>query len=300
MSDFDVQRNALKRLTGSYAVELEGYYRDALRDIRRQLARAYEKYAQEGMLDMATMTKYKRLENLEMSITQQLNGLNAKSAGTTTRAIKGVYSDSYYRTGFLVEKEAQAKLGFGDLNSKKVEAVVKNPFDPVGWPARVRENTLLTNRRIREEVAQGLIQGQPYQTTANAISRQMGMSAGRANRIVTTESHRAQMTGRLDGIKQAESAGVITERVWVATLDGDTRDQHGDMDGRTAEQDGTFILPDGTVTEGPGLSGVAEHDINCRCDVIVNVAGYEPEFRRARGEGIIPYQSYHQWKSARI
>jgi hypothetical protein len=41
--------------------------------------------------------------------------------------------------------------------------------------------------------------------------------------------------------------------------------------------------------------GTAASDINCRCDLTYEVEGVKHDFRRARGEGVIPYQTYQQW-----
>jgi len=51
----------------------------------------------------------------------------------------------------------------------------------------------------------------------------------------------------------------------------------------------------------PGeLGGPAEEVINCRCTYTGVIAGYEPEARRARDEGIIPYTNYKDWFANRI
>ena len=43
------------------------------------------------------------------------------------------------------------------------------------------------------------------------------------------------------------------------------------MDTSSANKEGLFMFPSGVVTRGPHLSGVAAEDINCRCDVIVEI-----------------------------
>lgn len=42
-----------------------------------------------------------------------------------------------------------------------------------------------------------------------------------------------------------------------------------EMNGKPVDNDGLFTLPDGVRTEAPGQTGVAEHDISCRCGVVV-------------------------------
>jgi hypothetical protein len=78
------------------------------------------------------------------------------------------------------------------------------------------------------------------------------------------------------------------------------------MDGKAAENVGTeedpryqWDMPGVGWVDGPGLTGVAAEDINCRCRVTGEVAGFEPQFRISRdAEGrneITPYQTYEEW-----
>jgi len=60
------------------------------------------------------------------------------------------------------------------------------------------------------------------------------------------------------------------------------------------EESGLFSTPWGS-SEGPHRNGIAEQDINCRCDIRPEVEGYSPEVRRVRDEGLQPYQSFSTW-----
>ena len=42
---------------------------------------------------------------------------------------------------------------------------------------------------------------------------------------------------------------------------------------------------------------MAEQDISCRCRLVPIVADMEPELRRIRDEGVVPYKSYKEWVS---
>ena len=281
-------------------------YRDSLNTIRGDLALFFEKYAADGTLDMADAAKYNRLANLEKNIAEEMARLGGKQIRATSTAIKEVYQESYYRIAFQLEKEVQVKMGFGQLPAKQVEASLLNPMDRIGWKGRTREQIRVATRQIREEITQGIIQGRGYPDVAKDIAERMNMAAGRAERIVRTEAHRAREEGKLASLEQAEKRGVEMEKVWTSTLDGNTRDTHQDLDGQTVpmfDDDGNpglFKSPAGNTAEYPGGFGVAEEDINCRCAVRGQIKGYSPEVRRARGEGTIPYTTYNEWKKSRI
>ena len=278
-------------------------YAIALRDIRAELAVAYEKYAVGKELSYAEMTRYNRLANLEEDIFKRVNKLTATTASQLKRGQGEIFAGSYYRTAFLLETEVQAKLGFGQLNPNTIEAAVNNPLDKVGFLKRNRLNQNRLKAQLSSELTQGLIRGEAYQTVANRLTGRMNVGATSAKRIAATEMHRVQNQGLRSSFEHAENVGVEFKYFWVSAIDDKTREMHADMDGREADiVDGqaVFTLPDGVQTDSPGNTGIAEHDIHCRCGLRGEIAGYEPKFRRVRGAGIVPYQNYNQWYNARI
>jgi len=295
---------AVERVIAGREREVIRAYSQALVNIRKQIASAYEKHAVKGELTFAEMSKYNRLARLEKGVEEELRKLASRQGIKVKGAVRTVFQDSYYRTAYAFENTAQIKLGFGKLNPKVIEAAIYNPFDPLKWSDRLREHTRLLDRRIREEITQGLIQGKPYSEMARRIKDPMDKTAYKAVRIIQTECHRVQVDGRLSAFDDAEDAGVEFSRIWTATLDDATREEHQDMDGEEANEDGYFDL-DGDMVRGPGLTGIAEHDINCRCNVIAQIKGYEPKVRMAReklgekGE-LISYKNYAEWEKSRI
>ena len=80
-------------------------------------------------------------------------------------------------------------------------------------------------------------------------------------RIAETESHRIANTAALE---VAKKAGAKT-KTWVTMEDEKVRDPHQYLDGVTIGIDDEFITYDGGHAQAPGLFGVPELDINCRC-----------------------------------
>jgi len=287
--------NAAERLTKQTEKQLITNYQGALKELRNKLS----KLAEKGVLNNADMQKYNRLSNLEKEIGEEISKLTGKNASNLRKGIGDVYEEQYYRTAFAIESEAQARLGFGQLDRDAINKIIENPMDNIGFLERNRENSQRLRRQLREQLSRGLIQGEGYQKIARRLKERMDVGASEAVRIARTECHRAQTQGRLDSIGRAEKAGVQAVRVWVATLDDRTRDTHADLDGQRADEDGYFDI-NGIQAEGPGLTGAAEEDINCRCTVRLEIEGYEPEVRRSREEGTIPHQTYNEYYNERI
>jgi SPP1 gp7 family putative phage head morphogenesis protein len=287
--------NSADRITKQTERRLIKNYQYSLKEIRAKLS----KLAEQGVLTQVEITKYNRLHKLEKEIGEETATLTGKNASNLRKGIGDVFEDQYYRTGFAVEKEAQALLGFGKLDREAVKAAIENPLDNIGFLERNRENATRLRRQLREQLGQGLTQGEGYEKIARRLKERMDVGASEAIRIAQTECHRSQSQGRLKGFEQAEKAGVQARRVWVATLDGRTRDSHAAMDGKYANDEGMFEIA-GVEARGPGLTGIASEDINCRCVVRMEIAGYEPKVRRKRGEGNIPYRTYDEYLDKRV
>lgn len=80
-------------------------------------------------------------------------------------------------------------------------------------------------------------------------------------RIAETETHRDANTAALDTAKKAGAK----RKTWVTMGDEKVRDPHQYLDGVTIGIDDEFITYDGGHAKAPGLFGIPELDINCRC-----------------------------------
>lgn len=293
----------IQRLAAQSDTTLIKMYAQALRDVRAQLAEIYAKYETAGSLTYADMAKYGRLDSLNKEIGAQLKDLTGKSAKEITGLQEEVYSQAYYRSAFAIEAEAQLRLRFTVLNPKTITASVQNPISGLTLKGRLKKNRADIIIKTREQITQGLIKGEGYADVARRLKDVYESDLAKTRRIVATETHRNQNQGILDSFEHANEMGVKTVKVWEATLDNKTRDSHQAMDGQKVNIDEPFVFVEGDnkgdEVEAPGLSGIAEEDINCRCVVREEIVGYEPEVRGARNEGNIPYATYEDWAAAK-
>ena len=261
-------------------------YKEALNGIRAETALMYERYADDnGIIPPGEMEKYNRLNKVEAAIKVVIAGLVLSQITQTKKATALSYTQAYYRTAYAVETTVGANLGYKELERAVVNNVWKRAGTTIQFDERIREHAIRTYRQVREAIEEGIRQGRAYSTTAKEVSELMGNKAYEAERIVRTESHRVKVAARHTALDEAEVMGVNMVRKWLSALDTATRDMHQSMDGREADiTDGdsvTWLLPDGAVGY-PGNTGVAHHDINCRCDEDGIVEGFEPQTRRAK------------------
>jgi uncharacterized protein with gpF-like domain len=124
------------------------------------------------------------------------------------------------------------------------------------------------------------------------VAGSVDLTKAETMRILRTEAHRARELGNYSVSEAAAEQGVIFTRRWVAALDDKTRASHASLDGQEVGLEERFS--NGLLYPGDPVGDAAE-TINCRCDVIDVIKGYEPELRRTREEGIQPYQTFETW-----
>jgi SPP1 gp7 family putative phage head morphogenesis protein len=272
--------------------EIAANYVYALKDIQKEVSTLYAKYAQDGKLSNAELTKYNRLKGLYQTITTTLKGMFVDVSKVNGMMIKDIAEESYFQHAWAIEQSAGVSLKWGLLNKDIVEAAVNGELKELA-EKEVAERTLI---QIRRTIAQGIISGQSYAKMAKALKGTMDRSASGYVRIAQTEGARAQVLGQQATYAQAQEDGIELEEVWTATLDDRTRDDHRDMDGVVKDpKEGFWAGSLNRYVEGPLQSGEPAFDINCRCTVRPQIKGYEPKLRAARDEGIIEYQTYREW-----
>ena len=280
------------RLIADTAKELSQAYKAALDEIRKELAKIFEKYSVDGKLTYAEMTKYNRLASMEKDIADILKQANQEAIKKIKRLPGAVYEESFYRAGWAFDQTVGAGLKWGLLNPKVVEGAVSNPMMDIA----TGDFSVKAIGEMRRIIAQDIIQGKSYPQMARDIARQSGRTYKNALRIVHTEGGRAQTLGTQAAFDRADSLGVHAKQIWVASLDDRTRDSHGALDGVERQEKGWYSPEVGWV-EGPRLSGDPSFDINCRCDIRGEIEGLEPTVRRTREAGVVPYTTYNDWKA---
>ena len=285
----DKQEKALIR-------QLQKQYSTSLIETRKAISEAYSKYSDDGILTYAEMQKYNRLVALEKNIVDELNSLYADTGKELRLTLSNMYQDSYLFTGFSLETEAQQKLAFSLLPKEQIAEAIQNPISGLTLNERLINNRRQIIIKTREQLTQGLIQGESISKMARRIKDVYEGDLNKSVRIARTETNRVRNAGTIRAYEKAEAMGLEFDRVWVATLDSRTRDSHGALDGQKADKDGLFHI-NGLSTKAPGQFGVASEDINCRCTTRAKLKNIDSiEERRIKGEDEpVPYKTYNEW-----
>ncbi|MGI5216275.1 phage minor head protein [Nocardia sp. CA-290969] len=132
-------------------------------------------------------------------------------------------------------------------------------------------------RLIADELAVATREGESPDQQAARVARILSAEnldtfGGRRPALVArTETCGALNGARLEAARvMAEITGEDLHKVWLATIDGRTRDTHFAVDGQRQPLDGEFELPGGVKMRWPGEPGAPASEVcNCRCALIV-------------------------------
>lgn len=108
-----------------------------------------------------------------------------------------------------------------------------------------------------------------YVNAAAPLSPAMGeILEGEITRLVATDGHRVRMDARQHAGDFLQAVGFTVEKTWISMNDERVRDTHFLLHGTTIPIDGYFHTVNGR-SQGPGLFGIAEEDVNCRCSLSI-------------------------------
>ena len=147
-------------------------------------------------------------------------------------------------------------------------------------------------KTISHEISRGIASNMLYPEITGNVSHAAGVPLRRARTIVRTEAGRIQVQASMDALYKAVENGADLVKQWTAVRDGKTRYTHRRLDGQVREVKEPFEV-DGKTAMHPHGFGIAEEDINCRCDVLGRArdALDEEEYKRlqdiARQHGLL-------------
>lgn len=119
--------------------------------------------------------------------------------------------------------------------------------------------------KMRDEVVNKKVAGKTWRERAEEYFLNGG-TVDDLVRIVETETHRDANEAALTTAKRV---GAKT-KTWITMMDDRVREAHQPLQSVTVPIDDVFVTWDGYETQAPGMFGVPELDINCRCELVFN------------------------------
>lgn len=266
-------------------------YKKVLDTIRAEMSSMIEKYTNaDGVLDIEELKRFDRLDNIRSSVEQKvMNAIDTAQTNINT-LMQSQYNTAYYGYTWATEQEAGAALNFGLVDKTAMEKILNNPF----LEAAIVDMKTQAKQKIGEIFSFGFLEGKSYQSIASTVSEAIGITERRALTIIRTESSRATEAAKVEQFQEMKRLGVNAKLKYVAVLDGRTRKQSAQMDGKYSNDEGKFQFPN-NKWYFQGQTGHPEWDINDRCTTIQVIEGFEPKLRRESGGDLVEQTNFENW-----
>lgn len=272
--------------------DLASFYRKYLKDLKVQLKTWLELYDQ---MSFSEQLQVERLLNVANVINNLIGepGINVRQSIKAHIVKQG--TDAYNSVWYELEQSNNILLDFDVLDPHYLETIMEQPVAGKRLSKRLEDNVNQLAKASNNAISRGFMQGKAYADIARDISTETQASYKRAVRIARTESGRVSSISTQKGYKEATGKGIGLKKMWLATLDGHTREDHQHVDGQIREVDKMFQVG-GYDALGPHQVGVPSEDINCRCTTRPIVHGIMPTVRRNNITGKVgEWKSYDDW-----
>lgn len=236
--------------------ELKQQYQRSLNDINRKI-----RILQSDELTQSKIYQLEYQKALKGQVEAILEKLKGDEYSTIRQYLSKSYTDGFVGTVYSMHGQG-VPLIMPINQSAAVKAVLTDSKISKGLYAQLGVDTNRLKKTISAEITRGIASGMNYADIARNVNAAAGTGFSNAKRIVRTEGHRIQQAAADDARYEAKAKGADVLKQWDATLDGNTRESHRQVDGEIRELDEKFS--NGLMYPGDPAGGAAEV-VNCRC-----------------------------------
>lgn len=270
-----------------------------------------------------TLALYNRLQEMEKDIKAVYIQLARESKQTIVNGQYMLFDEAYlrdrYTTAFFsdtIGKEIKYQAPnplvrdvsvTGDASrlkliaDKKVRDIAAGMMPPSGntLQGMLLENNTTGLNKVLKTVKSGLINGESYAKQTRRVKDVFDGNASNAARVIRTEGNRNMNAGIYLNSEDLKAEGVVSKRMWVATVDSRTRDSHIALDGVMEDENGLWHIGSDSARY-PCDFTEPENSVHCRCTTVDVIENTKPELRRGinpvTGKSeIASYATYTEW-----
>lgn len=283
---------SLKQIYAAYYKGQDGFDMQALRSIvpSGELKRFLDDMKKLGIstdLPDNYNARITRLRFINEQLAAQAHKVAMSERTIDSKALREVYTDSYYRAGYDVARGiGSTPSGFSTLDQRTVDKVMNARFEGRNFSTRVWKNSDILANKLKGELATAIATGQSIQKTAARFRDDFNVNQYYAERLIRTETNHFHNSAELEAYKEMG----FEKFKFLATLDNRTSEICQEMDGKI------FDVKNGL----PGENIPPLHP-NCRSTIVPYFKEYEPETRMYRnpmtGKNEYTYSiSYNEWR----
>lgn len=268
-------------------------YLDLEKDIQKELKILSSRIENDSSFSVELQRA--RLSEIYLQVVNKLEDLEPYQTRTVHKMLERNYKSSYSSIFYEVESDFKIKTAFTMLPERRINTAIYTPVAGRVFSERLKGHTQTLKQNMNRILTRGYASGESIPMMAKRISREAETTYNRARRIAITESGRVTGAADQQSQQEAKQMGIDLQKMWVSTLDDNTRNSHRQLDSQVVGVDEYFEI-DGKKTLQPHLFGDPAEDCNCRCRSVSVVEGISPSLRRDNITGsVIPWKNYEEW-----
>ncbi|TCN25490.1 minor capsid protein [Mesobacillus foraminis] len=277
-------KTLLEQLVTGNITGLLQVFKSSLNTVQKDIAALLMPYMVDGKLNVPLKQRGKLIKQLDKTLREQANVIGKKDIEVTSKILNQSATESYYRTGFLLEAGLDEAIKLNPLKANELRAIVNTPIHEDMFSDRIWKNKAKLVKQVRYSFEQAMINGTDPRKLAKEVQRTFNVSAYESRRLINNEVARVSRQAQDQVYEQAG----VKEVMFDATLDKKT--SHF-----CREHDGQFYK----FGEHPKIP--EETHVQCRSDIIPIVDGWKPRVKRENIKNedgvkpIIDYSNYSQW-----
>lgn len=290
--------------------EISALYDKAVRDMLKKqqtFMDGYEKeypkmkkLCDEGTLSKSDFIEWTREQAIkerwygDMTTTLAVHAVNTDqmAASIINGYIPGIYASNFNWGTYTIEHGTGIDTMFTIYDKATVERLIRDNPDLIpSVGLNVTKDANWNRQKFTSAITQGILQGESIDGISARLQNVLKMDENTALRWARTATTAAENGGRADSYKRAEDMGINLKKMWLATLDGRTRDSHRHLDRVSVPLDEAFD----NRCEYPGDPGGPIQEIaNCRCTMIADMD--DVDMSKAHRFSRLKSMSYEEWK----
>lgn len=216
-----------------------------------------------------------RYKDLTEQYAVSLTNVSKTAQAYINEQLPEIYAINYNEVGKQIKSQVKG-YSFDVVNQDVVKRLATEnktllPYKTVDEKKSIRWNT----KRVNAEVTQGILQGDSIPDIAKRLRNVTSMELASSIRNARTTTTSAQNKGRIDSLHRAEDKGVILKKVWLATNDTRTREEHLELNGQERDVDEPFENSLGEIMYPGDVNADPANVYNCRCTLITKIVGFK-------------------------
>lgn len=274
------------QLTDKEHQEILRMYNQSRNNLRQFISDMFMKYGQDGKINFPQFQRL-HMHEVEDYIENEASQMARREVRLFPLILGGAIAYTYYKSAYHIEQDLGYKfemgVNFNLLRQEFIDTTVNYNWSGIPFSERIWDNQTYLVKSLRQELTQGLQQGESLDKIARRINKQFNSKAYESQRLIVTEAARV-ITDAQEQIYK--DTGIVKEVMWTATLEDNTCEDCAELDGQRFKLDDT------------GKPDIPLHP-NCRCAYIaIPFDDYGPTKRKDNiSKNNIEYQTYSDWAS---